>query len=209
MREWLGRYTGQVGYLIANMKTAKEARVGDTLFIQETKVVPLPGLEPAKCMVRWCGWPGGVCGCWICAQGVTDRRSLAALVDLIGVRGRISSGCRSVRCAARCRGQVAADRCQRVRPARNQVSLLTSGTRERVGDTTTHQHVGDVCCVDDGWVNWHGVKQCGAGARVPVRIPGHVAHGCVYAAPATGVQRRRAGHRPHCTLQRCVTPSPL
>eukprot|EP00698_Gefionella_okellyi_P008212 TRINITY_DN2024_c0_g1_i1.p1 TRINITY_DN2024_c0_g1~~TRINITY_DN2024_c0_g1_i1.p1 ORF type:complete len:485 (-),score=120.59 TRINITY_DN2024_c0_g1_i1:52-1506(-) len=44
-------FTGQVGYLIANMKTTKEARVGDTMFLQGTTVEPLPGFKPAKSMV--------------------------------------------------------------------------------------------------------------------------------------------------------------
>lgn len=44
-------YTGQVGYLIAGMKTVKEARVGDTLHHAKKKVVALPGFRPAKPMV--------------------------------------------------------------------------------------------------------------------------------------------------------------
>jgi len=51
-------YTGQVGYLIAGMKTVKEAQVGDTLFDPSTPVEPLPGFKPSKPMVfggyiRW------------------------------------------------------------------------------------------------------------------------------------------------------------
>jgi elongation factor 4 len=44
-------YAGQVGYLIAGMKTVKEARVGDTLFHQRKPVTPFPGFKPAKPMV--------------------------------------------------------------------------------------------------------------------------------------------------------------
>jgi elongation factor 4 len=44
-------YTGQVGYLIAGMKTVREARVGDTLFHVGKPVGLLPGFKPAKSMV--------------------------------------------------------------------------------------------------------------------------------------------------------------
>ncbi len=44
-------YTGQVGFVIAGMKTVKEARVGDTLFHKKQPVTPLPGFKPAKQMV--------------------------------------------------------------------------------------------------------------------------------------------------------------
>lgn len=44
-------YTGQVGFLIAGMKTVKEARVGDTFFHLGKEVEPLPGFKPAKSMV--------------------------------------------------------------------------------------------------------------------------------------------------------------
>lgn len=44
-------YTGQVGYLIAGMKTVREARVGDTLFHVGKPVELLPGFKPAKSMV--------------------------------------------------------------------------------------------------------------------------------------------------------------
>ncbi len=44
-------YTGQVGFLIAGMKTVKEARVGDTFFHQGKEVQALPGFKPAKPMV--------------------------------------------------------------------------------------------------------------------------------------------------------------
>ncbi|MFA6991240.1 MAG: translation elongation factor 4 [Candidatus Babeliales bacterium] len=44
-------YTGQVGFLIAGMKTVKEARVGDTICHLDKEVEPLPGFKPAKSMV--------------------------------------------------------------------------------------------------------------------------------------------------------------
>lgn len=44
-------YTGQVGYLIAGMKTVKEARVGDTIGHAGKAITPLPGFKPAKSMV--------------------------------------------------------------------------------------------------------------------------------------------------------------
>ncbi len=44
-------YAGQVGYLIAGMKTVQEARVGETIFHAKKTVVPFPGFKPAKPMV--------------------------------------------------------------------------------------------------------------------------------------------------------------
>lgn len=44
-------YAGQVGYLVAGMKTVKEARVGDTIYKKGYPVQPLPGFKPAKPMV--------------------------------------------------------------------------------------------------------------------------------------------------------------
>jgi len=44
-------YPGQVGYLIAGMKTVQEARVGDTIFHTKKPVESLPGFKPAKPMV--------------------------------------------------------------------------------------------------------------------------------------------------------------
>jgi translation factor GUF1, mitochondrial len=44
-------YAGQVGYLVAGMKTVKEARVGDTIFETKKPVVPFPGFKPSKPMV--------------------------------------------------------------------------------------------------------------------------------------------------------------
>ncbi|MCX5922176.1 MAG: translation elongation factor 4 [Candidatus Dependentiae bacterium] len=46
-----GLYSGQVGYLITGMKTVKEARVGDTIFLHKKPVEPFPGFKPAKPMV--------------------------------------------------------------------------------------------------------------------------------------------------------------
>ena len=44
-------YAGQVGYLVAGMKTVKEARVGDTIYHTKKEVVPFPGFKPSKPMV--------------------------------------------------------------------------------------------------------------------------------------------------------------
>jgi len=44
-------YAGQVGYLVAGMKTVKEARVGDTIYHTKKEVTPFPGFKPAKSMV--------------------------------------------------------------------------------------------------------------------------------------------------------------
>jgi translation factor GUF1, mitochondrial len=44
-------YAGQVGYLVAGMKTVKEARVGETLYHTKQPVTPFPGFKPAKPMV--------------------------------------------------------------------------------------------------------------------------------------------------------------
>ena len=44
-------YAGQVGYVIAGMKTVKEARVGDTLYHSRIPLQPFPGFKPAKPMV--------------------------------------------------------------------------------------------------------------------------------------------------------------
>uniref|UniRef100_F1KWG9 Translation factor GUF1 homolog, mitochondrial n=1 Tax=Ascaris suum TaxID=6253 RepID=F1KWG9_ASCSU len=43
-------YAGQAGYIIANVKTVKEAVAGETLFMGESsdEVVPLPGFKPVK-----------------------------------------------------------------------------------------------------------------------------------------------------------------
>ncbi|MBT4595233.1 elongation factor 4, partial [bacterium] len=44
-------YPGQVGYLIAGMKTVREAHIGDTIHHKKVHVEPLPGFRPAKSMV--------------------------------------------------------------------------------------------------------------------------------------------------------------
>lgn len=44
-------YAGQVGYVVAGMKSVKEARVGDTLFHVKQPVTPFPGFKPAQPMV--------------------------------------------------------------------------------------------------------------------------------------------------------------
>src|SRR5579859_4135253 len=44
-------YAGQVGYLIAGMKTVAEARVGDTIYNTKKPVVPFAGFKQAKPMV--------------------------------------------------------------------------------------------------------------------------------------------------------------
>lgn len=44
-------YAGQVGYVITGMKTVKEARVGDTLYLNNKPVKSFPGFKPAKPMV--------------------------------------------------------------------------------------------------------------------------------------------------------------
>ena len=44
-------YTGQVGYIIAGIKSVKESRIGDTFYHAHSPVAPLPGFKPAKAMV--------------------------------------------------------------------------------------------------------------------------------------------------------------
>ena len=44
-------YAGQVGYLVAGMKTVHEARVGDTIYHTKKEVAPFPGFKPSKPMV--------------------------------------------------------------------------------------------------------------------------------------------------------------
>ncbi|XP_055466164.1 translation factor GUF1, mitochondrial isoform X3 [Psammomys obesus] len=44
-------YAGQVGFLIAGMKDVTEAQIGDTLFLHNHPVEPLPGFKSAKPMV--------------------------------------------------------------------------------------------------------------------------------------------------------------
>lgn len=45
------RYAGQVGFLIAGMKDVTEAQIGDTLYLHNHPVEPLPGFKSAKPMV--------------------------------------------------------------------------------------------------------------------------------------------------------------
>lgn len=42
---------GQVGYLVANMKNAKDALIGDTYCLADDIVEPLPGFKSAQPMV--------------------------------------------------------------------------------------------------------------------------------------------------------------
>ncbi|XP_053109611.1 translation factor GUF1, mitochondrial isoform X2 [Hemicordylus capensis] len=44
-------YAGQVGYLISGMKEITEAQIGDTLYLHNQPVEPLPGFQSAKPMV--------------------------------------------------------------------------------------------------------------------------------------------------------------
>ncbi len=44
-------YAGQVGYIIAGMKTVKEACIGDTLYLKAHPKLPFPGFKPARPMV--------------------------------------------------------------------------------------------------------------------------------------------------------------
>lgn len=44
-------YSGQVGYAVLGMRTAKEAFIGDTFHHPQFSVVPLPGFRPVKAMV--------------------------------------------------------------------------------------------------------------------------------------------------------------
>jgi translation elongation factor EF-4 len=48
----VGSFTGQVGYVVLGMRSAKEARVGDTIYHPKQAITPLPGFQPAKAMVR-------------------------------------------------------------------------------------------------------------------------------------------------------------
>lgn len=44
-------FTGQVGYVVSGMRSTKEARIGDTLFLARSVVEPLPGFKPVQHMV--------------------------------------------------------------------------------------------------------------------------------------------------------------
>ncbi|KAJ0393574.1 hypothetical protein P43SY_005143 [Pythium insidiosum] len=46
-----GLHAGQVGYVIAGMKTTSEAKIGDTFFREHAPVAPLPGFQEARSMV--------------------------------------------------------------------------------------------------------------------------------------------------------------
>lgn len=46
-----GLGAGHVGYVVANMRSVKQARVGDTFYHADKPVEPLPGFRPAKPMV--------------------------------------------------------------------------------------------------------------------------------------------------------------
>jgi len=56
-----GLYSGQVGYIIAGMKTTTEAKVGDTFYREHAPVKPLPGFQEAKCMVFASMYPTDDC----------------------------------------------------------------------------------------------------------------------------------------------------
>lgn len=45
--------TGQVGYFLSNMKSIKDAHIGDTFYLSGTRdsIEPFPGYEPPQCMV--------------------------------------------------------------------------------------------------------------------------------------------------------------
>lgn len=46
------RFAGQVGYIFCNMRTIKEAHMGDTVHSSSEKVEPFEGFRKAKPMVR-------------------------------------------------------------------------------------------------------------------------------------------------------------
>lgn len=45
------RVGGQVGFLTCNIRSAKEAHIGDTIYIKDNPVEPFPGFKPAQPMV--------------------------------------------------------------------------------------------------------------------------------------------------------------
>ena len=45
------RYAGQVGCITCNMRSSSEAHVGDTLYLKNKPVEPLPGFKLANSMV--------------------------------------------------------------------------------------------------------------------------------------------------------------
>lgn len=50
---WYYRFAGQVGYFTANIRSAKEAQVGDTFHQKGIPCEPLEGFREAKPMVRF------------------------------------------------------------------------------------------------------------------------------------------------------------
>ncbi|CAK4121559.1 unnamed protein product [Aphanomyces euteiches] len=54
-------YGGQVGYIIAGMKTTTEAKIGDTFFHPSKPVEPLPGFQEARSMVFASMYPTDDC----------------------------------------------------------------------------------------------------------------------------------------------------
>ena len=49
----LYRGSGQVGFIVAGMKSTKEAQIGDTFHHIDHPVEALPGFKPAKPMVNY------------------------------------------------------------------------------------------------------------------------------------------------------------
>lgn len=46
--------TGQVGYILTNLKDINDAKIGDTFFsdrVQKNSITPITGYEESKCMV--------------------------------------------------------------------------------------------------------------------------------------------------------------
>jgi elongation factor 4 len=56
-----GLYAGQVGYVIAGMKTTSEAKIGDTFHKENAPVEPLPGFQEARSMVFASMYPTDDC----------------------------------------------------------------------------------------------------------------------------------------------------
>lgn len=56
-----GLYSGDVGYIIAGMKTTTEAKVGDTFYREHSPVQALPGFQEAKSMVFASMYPTDDC----------------------------------------------------------------------------------------------------------------------------------------------------
>lgn len=47
----LYRVGGQVGFLTCNIRSAKDAHIGDTIHLKDKPVEPFPGFKPAQPMV--------------------------------------------------------------------------------------------------------------------------------------------------------------